>query len=354
MVSASSKAKPLVWGLVGARHGDNQQVEALLNALGWPCELKPLRYNRLFMLPNAALGASLASLKTEHRQRLGPPWPDLVVGVGRRSVPVARWIKARSGGRTRLVQIGRPRAPLGLFDLVITTAQYGLPAGQNVLLNPLPLGSHQAEPLPQAGLEAWRARFAEWPKPWIGVLMGGTRWPFVLDGSAGEALGRGVAALLAKRGGGHAIAAGGPRTEAAALEGFERAAGAAASLFPFAPGAANPYRAMLELCDGFVVTGDSVSMIGEAVASGRPVQIFDVPRRRLARFVSASAGVLAPFAASGLVSPPRDVARFHDALFAEGLARPLGQDAPQSPQEGVLEDETERTVRRIKDLMGAG
>jgi uncharacterized protein len=39
---------------------------------------------------------------------------------------------------------------------------------------------------------------------------------------------------------------------------------------------ANPYFGMLAIADRFVVTGDSIAMLSEACATGRPVQIFDL------------------------------------------------------------------------------
>ena len=48
----------------------------------------------------------------------------------------------------------------------------------------------------------------------------------------------------------------------------------------------NPYRGILALSDRIVATGDSVSMVSEAVASGHPVAVFDIGGgRRHARFV---------------------------------------------------------------------
>ena len=41
-------------------------------------------------------------------------------------------------------------------------------------------------------------------------------------------------------------------------------------------GGDNPYRGLLALADAFVVTGESMSMLGEAAAMGRPLYIFDV------------------------------------------------------------------------------
>ena len=47
-------------------------------------------------------------LTAASRRWLQPPWPDLVIGIGRRTVPVARWIQEQSGGRTNLVRLGHP------------------------------------------------------------------------------------------------------------------------------------------------------------------------------------------------------------------------------------------------------
>ena len=83
----------------------------------------------------ARLRMKLFPISVGHSDRgepalLQPPWPDLVVGIGRRTVPVARWIQQRSGGRTDLVRLGHPRADNDLFDLVITTRQYPVPPGE--------------------------------------------------------------------------------------------------------------------------------------------------------------------------------------------------------------------------------
>ena len=40
-------------------------------------------------------------------ERLQRPWPDLVIATGRRTAPIASWIRKQSGGLTRTVQMGR-------------------------------------------------------------------------------------------------------------------------------------------------------------------------------------------------------------------------------------------------------
>src|SRR5690606_35534405 len=107
---------PLIWVLLGHRAGDNGQALALASALNWQTIAKRLRYTRLHHAPNWLLGASTAHLRSDS-DPIQPPWPDIVIGVGKRSVPVARWIRRQSQNKTRLVQIGRPFAPLHDFDL---------------------------------------------------------------------------------------------------------------------------------------------------------------------------------------------------------------------------------------------
>ena len=144
--------------LAGRKAGDRAQMIGLAETLGWPFEVKELRHNALVHLPNILLGASLISLDRKASSPFAPPWPDLVVASGRRSVPAARWVRARSSGRTRLVHIGRPWAPLRLFDLIITTPQYGLPLRPNVLQNTASLHRVDARRLHAAGRGSDRRR----------------------------------------------------------------------------------------------------------------------------------------------------------------------------------------------------
>ena len=101
-----------VWLLLGAKAGDNDQLEAIAAALE---ELRPvtvarrvLRFHRGELLVTLLQTPSLLGLVPSARTGIEPPWPQLVLTAGRRNEPVARWIQRRSGGRTRLVHVGRP------------------------------------------------------------------------------------------------------------------------------------------------------------------------------------------------------------------------------------------------------
>src|SRR5690606_31608890 len=135
----------------GERAGDNAQVLALGRALGWPTTVKQLRYDPDEPTDFKDRGASLIGLDRANSDALEAPWPEAIIAIGRRSVPVARWIRdqARTTGGAEVlhVHLGRPRVNLDLFDLVVTTPQYNLPAAANVMEITLPVVSVDGEAL---------------------------------------------------------------------------------------------------------------------------------------------------------------------------------------------------------------
>ena len=83
----------------------------------------------------------------------------------------------------------------------------------------------------------------------------------------------------------------------------------------------NPYYAYLAVADALLVTADSVSMVSEAAATGKPVHIIglDGGDAKFARFheTMRKAGITRPFAGrieSWSYAPPDDTARAGAAL----------------------------------------
>ena len=355
-----------VWVLAGDKPGDNAQCLALAATLGWPTEVKQLRYRAArgaLRLP----GTKRFPLDVAASSPLAPPWPDLVIGAGRRSVPVAEDIRRRAGGATRLVQLGRPRVDLARFDLVITTPQYRLPERPNVLHLTLPMHAPDAEARRRAA-GVWGPKLAALPRPWIALLVGGSAKPFVLDAPAAHRLAAEVNALAAAEGASLLVSTS-RRTPAAAARTLADDLRVPAHVHHWtAAGGPNPYAAYLALADAFVVTGDSASMLAEACGTGRRVWIADLPRRlglrahakNLVRNVvlgpaehpltrdAAVARWLADLPARGWIRYPRDLERLHADLVASGRARPLGRAYDRPPPPPV--DETERAAARVRAL----
>src|SRR3546814_11122182 len=69
---------PRVWLLLDDRPGHATQVVGLADALGWPHEVKRLRFTPLNRLSNRLLGAGRLSLAARQSSPLTPPWPDQI------------------------------------------------------------------------------------------------------------------------------------------------------------------------------------------------------------------------------------------------------------------------------------
>lgn len=315
---------PRVWVLLGRRYGDNAQAQALAGDLSGDVQKFNLNYNNLRDFPNTLLGASLISLKGA--SPFVSPWPDLVIGIGRRSVPVARWIRARSGGRARLVQMGRPRLNPRHFDLVITTPQYGVPPGPNVVLLTLPYEAtdetvRDADPIRSQGELQGSSRGSG---PVLAVL-GGNSWAQCLTAATVDAL---AATALGIAAGAPLVAVSSPRTPT------ELSARLSAALGPEVPfydwgrekGAGNPYRSYLAAASRIVMTGDSVSGLADAIWTGRPVTVLPVPEQPwLAVLRRIGGGLARRWLRYGgnleIGAPPPNMEALYDFLLESGMAR---------------------------------
>ena len=75
---------PRVWLLVGDKLGDNSQAFALADALGWPYEVRQVFPKPEWVLGKPHFEPGLHHLDPERSARLEPPWPDLLLTIGRR------------------------------------------------------------------------------------------------------------------------------------------------------------------------------------------------------------------------------------------------------------------------------
>jgi len=266
--------EPIIWCLLGKKAGDNTQVRALAKALGFSVQEKQIVARPWELVTHLVLRATLAGIDRNASSELHAPWPDLVITAGRRNEPVARWIKEQSGGATKLVHIGRPWSPLDTFDLIITTPQYFLPEQDNILHNTLPL--HQ---LSQAVLEhAARSllpQIEHLPPPWIVVLVGGDSGRFVFTAEKARRLAQ-YSGQLAASCGGSVLLTDSPRTPQRSGDALQAALPQPHYCHRWGAGGDNPYLGLLAVADAFVVTGESMSMLGEAASCGKPVYIFDM------------------------------------------------------------------------------
>ena len=360
-------ATPRIWLLLADKRGDNAQVEALAPALGWPCERKNLVVRPEWAVAKPKVTPSLDHLDLDRSDALVPPWPDLILTVGRRPSMAALWVQRASGGHTKIVLLGKPSGRMADFDLVIASAEVQLPPVANALSIALPLMRISEADVAEA-MAAWQPKLHALPRPLIGVLVGGPTGPFVFDTVTTQRL----LALLGQivQSGGTAYVTTSRRTPQAVIDALETQRPPGTRWFRWTPDAPdNPYRALLGAADGLVVTGDSVSMLVEAVKLRRPVAILplstgtlgrlDELRRRFSRWIFAAHGegpgdrarraIARTAFRLGLLNHTRDFSAFHEVLVQRGLAA-RSFDALAPPRGSVPED-LERAAAAVRSLL---
>jgi len=266
---------PRVWLVTGYRAGERGQILALAEALGWPFELKTLSYRKSEFHTSLFRGSDLRGVRRQDSSELEPPWPDLVISAGMRNEPVGRWIRDQSGGRTRLVHIGRPWASPECFDLVVTTPQYRLPQNDRILQNAMPLNQVTPERLAQQG-RMLLPRVEHLPQPRIGIILGGNSGPYTLGPKTVAGIAQQACRMAAQKNASLLISTS-ARTPKRAAEELQRHLTVPNYLYHWrADDQSNPYFGILALSDELIVTADSVSMLGDACATGKPVYMAEL------------------------------------------------------------------------------
>ncbi len=291
---------PTLWVLSDGRAGNEAQAMGLAEALArrrpmaialkravpghWAAMLPPALSWRLGARADGWPFSGLA----EGAEALVPPWPDAVIGAGRRVAPVAAALRRLHG--ITAVQILDPQMPARAFDAVVVPEHDAL-TGPSVLRS---VGAvNRLTPGAIAKAAACQAdAFSALPRPRVAVLLGGPSRSARFGRSDKTNL---VVALLAVAQTHALLVTGSRRTPPGLTERIREAVGPSA--FVWDGTGANPYPGLLGHADAVLVTEDSVNMASEAASTGLPVHVF--PLGRVAR----------------------KIARFHDCLERRGASR---------------------------------
>ena len=234
------------------------------------------------LAPHLRLGAR-HGMMDRNGQPIAPPWPAIAIGCGRRAALLTRCLREWSARRCFTVQILDPRISAAHFDVVVAPRHDRL-TGANVIET---LGA--LNPIDDAWLEQGRNRFSAFgalPTPRTAVLIGASNASVTLDDAW-------FAALLDTLTRQHALAGGSflvstsRRTPARHIAHLREQCSRWPGAFWAGPeDGENPYAGMLAWADHFIVSADSVNMVSEACATGKPVHAFivDPVRGKLAAF----------------------------------------------------------------------
>ncbi|MDF1722412.1 MAG: mitochondrial fission ELM1 family protein [Minwuia sp.] len=283
------------WVVTDGKPGMQNQCVGLAEALGTTPSIRHLVIRQpwrslpphLWFAPLSALGPG--------SDALAPPWPDLLIATGRQAVAPAMAIRRLSGGRTFCVQIQNPKVSVSRFDLIAAPLHDRL-TGPNVVETHGALGRVSPAKLAEEA-ERFRASVDALPQPRIMVSLGGDNSVFRMTETVIDRLGGQLRQIAADNGAALLITPS-RRTDPALGERLRGLLSGLPYLWHDGTGA-NPYLGWLGLADAVVVTGDSVNMVSEACATGKPVFVVDLE------------GGNAKFT------------RFHTALRRDGLTRPF-------------------------------
>lgn len=271
------------WVMTEGAAGMEGQARALADALGFPNPAVKRVGLRLpwRWLPNHAVFAQLAAAGPGS-DPLEPPWPDLLVSCGRKAALLALAVKRASANQTRLVHIQDPRTGLTRYD-VLVIPEHDDRRGPNIIVMRGSL--HRITPDKMAAAsEGVLPLVAHLPRPRIAVLIGGTNRYYRMTPAWIRKFCEQLAAMTREQPCSLMVTPS-RRTGADNLSALDAGLqGVPAFLWP--GHGSNPYVGFLGLADAVIVSGDSVNMTSEALATGKPVLVARLPgrSRRIDRF----------------------------------------------------------------------
>lgn len=262
-------ANTRIWVLSDGKAGDEMQCLGVADYLGKP-EIKRVAPRALFswLMPWGPVDPREAPGRPG--SPLTPPWPDLVIASGRRSVASLRALKRASAGRVFTVFLKDPRIGTQAADLIWVPEHDAL-RGQNVIVTLTSPHRISPERLHLSGKEA-PAALLSLKEPRAAVLIGGDSRHHRFTPQDIE---RFCEALLHLANSGSRLMGTLSRRTPPNLAEAVAHVFAGTGGFLHKPGEGeNPYLSLLALAETVIVTADSVNMIGEAAATGRPVLVF--------------------------------------------------------------------------------
>jgi mitochondrial fission protein ELM1 len=264
----------------------------------------------------------LIGLEKSCHDILSDPYPDIVLSAGRRSFPIARYIRKKSGNKTKIIQLMNPgKAGFNEADLIVLPKHDNYKGKQKNVMQVVGSPHRVSRARLTTERQKWESAFKDYPHKRISLIVGGATKnnPFTTD--MAKSLIQSVYHLNPNS----VLVTTSRRTPKDIVELLQKELPKPNYFYRFGNKGENPYFGLLACADEIVVSGDSMSMCSECCASGVPVHIF---------------------APDDMMSPKHK--RFHQTLYAEGYAVPLG-NAPTPPQ-GTLNPAFE-IAEKIKELL---
>ena len=332
----------MVWVLQNRKPGHSSQAIALAQLLGLPYQVVtvPQRLKSLLLV--------MLRCKFGQVEPLQSPWPNVIIACGWWPTRVARWAKMRSPGPVRLLLAGRKCGPVkDPTDILVSCEHFRLPIHDRRIQTILP-----AHPITESRLDEARERgqqlVGDSDRPRVALLVGGSSKQHVLTPADATSLGQQLIEQV-RATGGTLFAVTSRRTGDRAANALAKSLQGDAKIHIWSQNETdNPYLGYLATADIIVVSGESESMLMDAIATNKPVYIYPLRQRRYGPWLTLGAklaewsqrrprnrrGTERPqqgfeYLCSRILKkewilPPRDIEGLHRRLVEQGYAQMFG------------------------------
>jgi uncharacterized protein len=259
------------WVLSDGKIGDEVQCFGIAEALGLSPERRLImpRAPWRWLAPYGPI--SPRDAPQQPNSPIAPPFPDILFAAGRQTVPYLRRVRKQSSGKTFTVFIKDPYTGPGTAD-AIWVPEHDTLRGENVIVTPTP-ANRIGGVLDEMRRVPPDRRIASLPHPRVALVVGGNSVNHRFKSRDYTRLIE-IARKLVWDGCGLMISPS-RRTPPALLSDMVTFFAGDPRAFVWDGSGNNPYAQMLAHADRVIVTGDSVNMIGEAVATGAPVHVYE-------------------------------------------------------------------------------
>jgi mitochondrial fission protein ELM1 len=262
----------ICWAVSTGEAGMVSQVMGLAEATGFSVEQKCIQLRAPWTwMPGHFTQFALKGL-SPNADVLNPPWPDLMITCGRRSVAPSIAVRKLSGGKTFTAHVQNPLVPNRYFDLILPP-QHDALMGDNVFSTRASIHRVTPSKLVQEA-ERLASLFIGLPRPLVCVIIGGNSGAHRFTSVAARNLADQLLSLSNETHVGLAVTTS-RRTGVENTAILKNKLSGPNCMFWDGLGE-NPYFAMLGSADYFLVTSDSASMVSEACSTGKPVHIIEL------------------------------------------------------------------------------
>jgi uncharacterized protein len=256
------------WVLTDGKAGDEAQCLGVAECLGLIPSIRHVKPRGIFTWAMPWGPIDPAEAFSKPNSPIAPPFPDILIASGRRTIAYVRRIKRASNKHTLTVILKDPRTGASAADL-IWVPEHDKLRGPNVITTLT--SPHRISPDKLLAAKALKPAWLDKHRAGAGVLLGGDSQHHQFTDSDISRFLQHLTAITAA--GTKLIVTPSRRTPSTLGAAIQQLCAQTKSFYWDGTGE-NPYLQILAHADHIIATADSVNMVGEAAATGKPIHLF--------------------------------------------------------------------------------